>query len=169
MPRFIPFPEQCIALASFDDRSSATSFNAAFGVLYGTGMLLGELLGLRRIDVTILERMRLEVSGFRARTLPVPKGAADRLLLLLNDDRAYLEDEPIFRTNGKSMLDMSVVWELKRRSRLLGFPRPLVTTDLRMAFATHMADRQTPFEIIAQMMGYKNVNQLHAFITRAAS
>ena len=169
MPRFIPTSEQCIALSSCDDRPDAALFNAAFGLVYGTGMYLNEMLVLRRIDVAIAERMRLQISGFRARTLPVPKGAAHRLVLLLDDERACPEDASIFQKNGKTMVDMTVVYELKRRSRLFGFSRELGTTDLRAAFARDMADKGTPFEIIAHMMGYRSVNQLQAFLMRAAS
>lgn len=169
MPRFLPSSEHCIALSSFDGRPDAALFNAAFGLLYGTGMYLNEMLGLRRIDIAIAERMRLDISGFRARKLPVPKGAADRLMQLLGDDGAGPEDASIFQRNGKTIVDMTVVYELKRRSRLLGFPTELGTTGLRAAFARDMANRQTPIEIIAHMMGYLSVNQLQAFLTRAAS
>ncbi|APG12034.1 hypothetical protein BKD09_27225 [Bradyrhizobium japonicum] len=169
MPRFIPSSAQCIALSSFEDRPDAALFNAAFGLLYGTGMYLNEMLLLRPIDVAFAERMRLLISGFRARTLPVPTGAADRLALLLGNESAGTEDASIFQKNGKTIVDMTVLKELKRRSRLFGFPNELGTTDLRIAFARDMAEKATPFEIIAHMMGYRSVNQLQAFLMRSAS
>ena len=79
MQRLVPEPEQCLALASIEGEFDAMVFNAVFAMLYGTGMLLRELLGLRLMDVLAGERTRIEIGGFRARTLPLPKGAADRL------------------------------------------------------------------------------------------
>jgi site-specific recombinase XerC len=169
MARFVPEPEQCIALASIDGSADAMAFNAAFGVLYGTGILLCELRDLRPIDVSGEERTRVAIGGSRARILPLPKGAADRLRLLLGATAGRPGDAPIFGAPPVSIGDRRISKELKRRSHILGFCRPLDLHDLRIAFARHMADRQTPIEIIAEMMGYRNMNSVRRLLKMSAS
>jgi site-specific recombinase XerC len=169
MQRLVPEPEQCLALASIEGEFDAMVFNAVFAMLYGTGMLLRELLGLRLMDVLAGERTRIEIGGFRARTLPLPKGAADRLALVLGAIGARPSDLPIFGAAPISIAGWAVAAELKRRSLMLGFARPLGVDDLKIAFARHLAERQTPLEIIAEMMGYKSMNSLQKLLTVASS
>jgi site-specific recombinase XerC len=168
MQRLVPGPEQCLKLVSFDG-VDASAFNTAYALLYGTGMQLRELLGLRPMDVSVTERMRLEIQGLRARTLPVPRGAANRLTSLLDAAGPLSAEASIFGSPPISVGQNDLYAELKRRSLLLGFPQALVTGDLRIAFARHLTDRQTPIEIIATMMGYKDPNPLQRLLTLTAS
>jgi site-specific recombinase XerC len=169
MQRNVPQPEQCLALASLEGEFDTLVFNAAFAMLYGCGMLLRELMELRPKDCVVGERMRIEIGGFRTRTLPVPKGAANRLKLVLGAIGARPNDLPIFGAAPISISGLAVAAELKKRSLVLGFDQPLGVRDLQLAFARHMAERQTPLEIIAEMMGYKSANSLQKLLTLATS
>src|ERR1700754_1770315 len=134
MIRFVPEPEQCIAIASTDDQPDALAYNAAFAVLYGGGMFVCELLDLRPIDILGGERTRVEIVGSRARTVPLPKGTADRLALLFGAVGPRPNDVPIFRAAPLSIGLERIAKELKRRSIMIGLPRPLLPRDLRIAF-----------------------------------
>lgn len=169
MQQLIPSAAQCIAIVSFDDRADAYLYNAAFALLYGCGMFNSEVLDLKRGDVAISHRTLLTVLGTRARTLPVPKGASERLSILMQQDAECGDDEFVFRRGRRQLDGPSVAAELKRRSAILGIRRPLVTTDLRRAFASHMAAGQVPAEVIAAMMGYDGVNSLDRLLMRPAA
>jgi site-specific recombinase XerD len=169
MSRFLLQPEHCIALASFDGNSNAIAFNAAFGVLYGTGMLRSELLALRACDILVGERTRLHVRGSRERTLPLVGGAADRLSLMLRTFGERVSTEAIFASPPVSIGRQNLSRELALRSHLLGFPRPLTWLDLRIAFIRHLTQSQTPFEIVAAMIGYKSVNSVQSMLMLAES
>jgi integrase len=169
MQRHFPGPEQCLALASLEGEFDTQVFNAAFAMLYGCGMLLRELMELRPRDCMVGERMRIEIGGFRPRTLPVPKGATDRLMLVLGAIGGRPDDLPIFGAAPIAISGLAVAAELKKRSFVLGFDQPLGVRDLQFAFARHMAERQTPLEIIAEMMGYKSANSLQRLLTFTAS
>lgn len=163
MQRPIPSSEQCLAIASLDDRPDADLYNAAFALLYGCGIWQREALDIRRRDVLISERMRLSITGSRKRMLPVPKGAADRVLLAMNRGHGHSDDDFLFFRKGKRISKLG--WVLTQRSNVLGLARPLTTSDLRLAFAVHMMDGQTPLELVAAMMGYSNPNKLCMALT----
>jgi site-specific recombinase XerD len=169
MVRFALQPEHCIALASFEGGSSPVAFNAGFGLLYATAMLLSEMLAVRPCDIVAGERTRLEVRGSRKRTLPLAKGASDRLFSLLRTSGDRSPTEPIFTSPPLSLGRRQFEHELALRSRLLGFPRTLALLDFRIAFARHLADRQTPFEIIAAMIGYSDINTVQKLLMLAES
>jgi integrase len=162
MRRPIPSSEQCIAIASLDDRPDADLYNAAFSLLYGCGVFNGEVLNIRRRDVLISERMRLSITGSKKRMLPVPKGAADRVLLAMNRGSGHSDDDFLFFRRGRLC---QLGWVLTQRSNVLGLARPLTTTDLRLACAVHMMDAQTPLELVAAMMGYRDPNKLRMALT----
>jgi site-specific recombinase XerC len=169
MQQLVLEPEQCIALISIEGGFDAAVFNAVFAMLYGCGMLLRELLELRLTDVLAGERMRIVIGGIRARTLPLPKGAADRLTLVLDAIGTRPSNSPIFRAAPIWSVQPPVTAELKRRSLMLGFARPLFVKDLQFAFAQHLAERNTKHEIIAEMMGYKGTRSLDKLLTMSNS
>lgn len=169
MDRFLPTPEQCVLLASFDGGFREQIFNAAFGLLYGTGMLTPELLRICPRDITSGARMRIAIGGFRARVTPVPAGAASRLTQLLDQPGLIPNDAPIFRAPPVSIGKEVIITVLKRRSTLLGFPQPVFPSDLRIAFVRHMAERGTPIEEIAAIMGLKKLRALDEKLTSFGS
>jgi integrase/recombinase XerC len=169
MHRIVPEPEQCLALASMEGGFDALVFNAVFAALYGCGLFLSELLDLCPRDVLPAERMRIEIGGTRARTLPLPKGTADRLTLVLDAIGTRPRSSPIFSAAPIWCNQSPVNLELKRRSLMLGFARPLSIKDLRLAFAQHMAEKQTRIEIIAHMMGYESMSSVLKLLTMSNS
>jgi integrase len=169
MHRIVPKPEQCLALVSMEGGFDAMVFNAVFATLYGCGLFLSELLDLCRRDVLAGERMRIEIGGSRARTLPLPKGTKDRLMLVLNATGTRPINSAIFSAAPIWCNQSPVNLELKRRSLILGFARPLSIKDLRLAFAQHMIEKQTPIEIIAHMMGYESMSSVLKLLTMSNS
>ena len=165
----VPSPEQCIAIVSFANRAYADVFNAALALLYGCGAQGVEVLGVKRGHITMSERMRVHIVGPQERTVPVPNGVAQRLLRITDDCSAGSSEEFVFSRAGKQLTHDALRWELKQRSRLLGMRRPLVETDLRLAFVAHMTDRQMPIEVISTMMGLTNVNNIDRMLIRALS
>jgi site-specific recombinase XerD len=169
MARFIPDPEQCVQLVSIEGGFEEQIFNAALGMLYGTGMLPRELLELRPRDIWSGERMRIEIGGSRARRVPVPSGAANRLTRLLEAIGSPSDDVFIFRKSPVWIGVPAIAVALKRRSALLGFPQPLVPSDLKIAFVRHMIDRGAAIEYVVAIMGLKSVLTLETLFKRLAS
>jgi site-specific recombinase XerD len=81
----------------------------------------------------------------------------------MNRGSGHSDDDFLFFRKGRRICELG--WVLTQRSNVLGLARPLTPTDLRLAFAVHMMDGQTPLELVAAMMGYRDPNTLRMALT----
>lgn len=141
------------------DRAVALRDRAVLEVLYGTGMRVAELCGIRRGDLD-LERATVLVHG---------KGAKDRLLplhdLAVHALAAWLDEGLGVLAGEETAPDVCFV---NRRGRLLG-PRdvrrivdrrvavPTHPHALRHSFATHLLDGGADLRVVQELLGHASL------------
>ena len=144
-------------------RSAAleTRDRALFEVLYGTGLRVGELVGLR---VRHLDRERRELrvrgKGDKERVVPIPTCAFEAL-------EAYVEQragpgilaEPLFlNRRGGALSDRGVRLILRRRLLEAGIGRHASPHTLRHSYATHLLDADVDLRSIQELLGHERLS-----------
>jgi integrase/recombinase XerC len=134
---------------------------AIFDVLYGTGLRVGELVGLSVRDFDADRReVRVRGKGDRERVVPVP-GKAIRSLgaYLERRRRPGLLAEPLFLNARRGRLSERGVRKLLRR-RLLeaGIGRHASPHALRHSYATHLLDADVDLRSIQELLGHARLS-----------
>jgi integrase/recombinase XerD len=135
---------------------------AILELLYGSGLRVGELIGLQPLDLKWKERSLLVCGkGGKERLVPVGIPALTAL-------RAYLDEgRPFFKKNGSSFLFISSqsrkltknhLWNIvSAYARRVGSLPHVHPHTLRHCFATHMLENGADLQTIQDLLG-------HAFI-----
>jgi site-specific recombinase XerD len=149
-------------------------------VLYGSGLRVAELCGLRRADVD-LGRCRLTVwgKGSKQRVVPLSEPARDALAAWLGDPRAELgrsgpggptdpenlvPEAPVFvNRRGHALTPRDVRRILDRRS-----VNPTHPHALRHTFATHLLDGGADLRAVQELLGHADLatTQLYTHVSK---
>jgi integrase/recombinase XerC len=133
---------------------------ALFDVLYGTGLRVGEAVGLDWRDFDG-ERRELRVlgKGRKERVVPVPAAACDSLLAYQQARRRPgLLAEPVFlNARGGRLSERGVRKILARRLLELGIARRASPHTLRHSYATHLLDADVDLRTIQELLGHERL------------
>ena len=134
---------------------------ALLEVLYGTGLRVGELVGLRVRDFDRERReLRVRGKGNKERVVPVPSAAFEAL-------EAYVEPraapgilaEPMFQNaRGGALSDRGVRGILRRRLLEAGIGRHASPHTLRHSYATHLLDADVDLRSIQELLGHERLS-----------
>ncbi len=142
------------------DASLESRDAALFELLYGTGLRVGELVGL---DVRDVERHRRELhvrgKGRKERVVPVPAQAFAALSAYLDErNRPGLLAEPLFlNARGGRLGDRGVRHILRTRLQRAGVARPASPHTLPHSYATHLLDAQVDLRAIQDLLGHERL------------
>ena len=129
---------------------------AIFALLYGCGMRMGEVLGLKIVDIDSARGL-IWIRG--------AKGDRDRSVALgeelLSILRTYwMRERPIeYLFNGQrghTYTSSSINQLLKRYTGLAGIEKRMHAHKLRHCFATHLLEHGTDIAIIQKLLGHAN-------------
>ena len=142
---------------------------ALFDLLYGTGVRVGELVGLDVKDYAPLRReLHVRGKGDKQRVVPVPEAAARSLEAYL-DERQVLAREPgpgqgpapelpmFLNARGGRLGDRGVRGILDRRLLELGIARRTTPHTLRHSCATHLLDADADLRSIQELLGHERL------------
>lgn len=135
---------------------------AIMEVLYGTGILVRELVNLNVEDFD-LDGRRVSVLAQRPRTLTVGadvKAIIDHYLFLKHLHRGrYPLDQKVLFVNkfGQRFLSRSVNRIIEKRARLAGLKRSVNPQILRNSFARHALESGHSLKDVQRMMGHLSV------------
>ncbi|MEL7210315.1 MAG: tyrosine-type recombinase/integrase, partial [Actinomycetota bacterium] len=140
------------------ERALAARDDAVLEILYGSGLRVAELCGLRPADIDLPGR-RLTVwgKGSRQRLVPLSDPAADALGAWL-DQRSRLDDEEtpadavFVNQRGRRLTPRDVRRILDRRS-----PSPTHPHALRHTFATHLLDGGADLRAVQELLGHRDL------------
>ena len=133
---------------------------ALFDLLYGTGLRVGEAVGL---DVRDFDRERREVrvlgKGQKERVVPVPVQVCETMERYLGArHRPGILAEPLFlNARGGRLSERGVRVVLARRLLELGIARHASPHTLRHSYATHLLDADVDLRTIQELLGHERL------------
>ena len=173
IPRNVPrpiSPQEALALAEEVGEDATAEWIAArdFAILlllYGSGLRVGEALGLTGAALPLGEA--LSVTGKRAKTrivplLPQVRQAIEAYLALSPWGAA--QTEPLFRGARGGPLNGEMVRRVVRRARVrLGLSQRTTPHALRHSFATHLLGRGADLRSLQELLGHASLSSTQIY------
>ena len=165
LPRALSVAQAREVTESVGEVSDAPALQARdiglFSLLYGSGLRIGEALGLNVGDALALRGGLLEVTGKGAKSrivpvLPAVAAAIEAWLALHPDGRA---DSPLFLGARGRRLDPAVAQKVLRTyRRRAGLPEHATPHALRHSFATHLLASGGDLRSIQELLGHASLS-----------
>ncbi|GAB4363025.1 MAG: tyrosine recombinase XerC [Deltaproteobacteria bacterium] len=167
LPEFLPVDEMLDLLRAAQPAGWRGARNAAIlELLYSSGLRVGELVSLRRGDLSLEEgTVRVSGKGRKMRTVPVGEQArravSDYLDACPFRDPAGSggAEPPLFRNaRGGALTARSVARILARSLETAGIGRHLSPHGIRHSFATHLLESGADLRAIQEMLGHSSLS-----------
>ncbi len=140
---------------------------AILEVLYGSGLRVSELCGLKIYDVDDTF-IRVMGKGSKERLVPIGKKAIEAIDFFLGHYRCQFDSEnlkEIFLTTTGRPIDRMAVWKMvKQRAKRAGITKNVSPHTLRHSFATHLLDNGADLRVIQEMMGHASINSTDRYM-----
>jgi integrase/recombinase XerD len=133
---------------------------AMIALMYGAGLRVSELVGLRWRDVQARNNGQGQVTvlgkGAKTRTILISAGVFARIIALRNGAD---ENGVVFASRkGKGHLNTSHVLRItKRAARLAGISQNVRNHDLRHCHASHSLEHGAPISLVSQTLGHASI------------
>lgn len=142
---------------------------AVLEVLYGSGLRVSELCGLRQRDLDLLgRRVTVWGKGSKQRMVPLSEPSVEALAAWLDDGRPLmanpeLDDVVFFNRAGSQLSPRDVRRLLDRRS-----VEPTHPHALRHTFATHLLDGGADLRSVQELLGHEDLatTQIYTHISK---
>lgn len=147
---------------------------AMLETLYATGLRVTELVGLRTVEVGLVDGVvRVVGKGDKERLVPLGEEARGWIERWLREGRpALLAGRPadaLFVTARAAPMTRQMFWTLiKRHARAAGIDAPLSPHTLRHAFATHLLNHGADLRVVQMLLGHADISttQIYTHIAR---
>lgn len=134
---------------------------AILQVLYGSGLRVSELCGLRIQDLDE-NFVRVKGKGSKERLVPINKAAihaVDHYLLNHRESQTGKEEKLLFLSKRNKLLRRETIWKrVKHYAQLVGIQKNISPHTLRHSFATHLLDNGADLRIIQEMLGHASIS-----------
>ncbi|MGE5188812.1 MAG: tyrosine-type recombinase/integrase [Gemmatimonadota bacterium] len=167
LPEFLPVDEMMDLLRSLPGGGELEKRDAAIlELLYSSGLRVGELVALRRGDVSAAEgTARVTGKGRKVRIVPVGSQAVRALAAYLEARSSRLAaadddaDGPLFlNARGGRLSARSVARILEGALARVGARRRLSPHGIRHSFATHLLESGADLRAIQEMLGHASLS-----------
>ncbi len=163
LPRVLS-AEECTRLVEHPDATPlGLRDRAALELLYGAGLRVSELTGLRPGDLD-LERgiVRVEGKGGRQRIVPTGREAVDASRRYLARGRPFLgkTQEPaafLLNARGRRISRQGVFRIVRAHAAEAGIEQSVTPHVLRHSFATHMLESGADLRVVQELLGHASV------------
>ncbi len=145
------------------DRPKGLRDRALLETLYGTGLRVSELAGLRVQDLQFdAGYLRCMGKGRKERVVPLGGAASAYLRRYLDEARPALErhgaSDSVFLSNRGRAISRKTVWQMIRAAtRAAGIAKRVSPHTLRHSFASHLLANQAPLRVIQEMLGHADI------------
>jgi len=157
--------ERLLDSASADDDPAGLRDLAVIELLYGTGMRVGELCGLRLADLDMASAtVRVMGKGAKERILPFGEPAATALTAWLRDGRRAMapggdrpapgSDALFFNRRARPLTPRDARGLLARHRTAAGVPTGTSPHTLRHSFATHLLEGGADLRAVQELLGH---------------
>ncbi|TDX27891.1 tyrosine recombinase XerD subunit [Modicisalibacter xianhensis] len=148
---------------------------AMLEVLYGCGLRVSELIGLRLDSVNLRQGVvRVVGKGDKERLVPLGEEAQAWVERYLRAGRSELMTDirqpPLFPGRGDAFMTRQTFWyRVKHYARLAGIDKPLSPHTLRHAFATHLLNHGANLRVVQMLLGHSDLSttQIYTHVAQA--
>jgi integrase/recombinase XerC len=165
--------ERLVEMPKGDDLFSLRD-RAILEVLYGTGLRVGELMGLNEADVDLGSGiLRVRGKGKKERLVPIAGEALAAMRTYMEAKRRQLADkhvEAVFINRLMTRLDQRSVRRILRKYLGQAEVQGRVTPHtLRHSYATHLLDRGADLRSLQELLGHSSLSttQVYTHLTAA--
>lgn len=135
---------------------------AILEVLYGCGLRVSEVVGLRISDVFVKEKfVRVVGKGDKQRLVPIDGVAIEYVLkyLGMRQDPYDKASEDILFLNrfGRRLSRISVFNMVKRQAVIAGIHKEISPHTFRHSFATHLIENGADLRAVQEMLGHESI------------
>ena len=159
LPSVLSVQEVETILESVDTGSEKGLRNRAMlEVLYGCGLRVSELVGLKVQDLFFDEGfIRVVGKGDKQRLVPIGEPAMEAVRAYL-DARSFPGQEMVFlNRNGGSLSRVSVFKIIKEQALAAGIRKDISPHTFRHSFATHLIENGADLRVVQEMLGHENI------------
>lgn len=137
---------------------------AIIELLYGTGIRVSELCGLKIHDVDD-DYVRVKGKGGKQRVVPIGRHAIvaiDHYLAFRNDDK---EEQALFLTNRGKQIDRVAVWKIiKEYANKAGIEKPIFPHTFRHTCATDLLRNGADLRVIQDILGHADISSTERYM-----
>lgn len=148
---------------------------AMLEVLYGCGLRVSELIGLRLDSVNLRQGVvRVVGKGDKERLVPMGEEAQAWVERYLRAGRGAMMSDirrpPLFPGRSDAFMTRQTFWHrIKHYARLAGIDKPLSPHTLRHAFATHLLNHGANLRVVQLLLGHSDLSttQIYTHVAQA--
>lgn len=147
---------------------------AMLEILYGCGLRVSELVGLRIDQVNLRQGVvRITGKGDKERLVPLGEEAVDWLLRYVKEARAELlrgkPSDALFPGNRAEAMTRQAFWyRIRHYAVRAGIRKHLSPHTLRHAFATHLLNHGADLRVVQMLLGHADLSttQIYTHVAR---
>ncbi len=144
---------------------------AMLETLYGCGLRVSELIGLRLSDLFFDEGfLRITGKGNKQRFVPVSPATQKAIKLYQNEVRPFqkiekgFEDVLFLNRRGKQLTRAMVFTIIRQLAEKIGLKKTISPHTLRHSFATHLLENGADLRAIQQMLGHESITTTEVYM-----
>jgi len=148
---------------------------AMLEMLYGSGLRVSELVGLRLTDIYFEEGfLKVLGKGSKERLVPAGKSALNYLDSYLNDIRVHVtikkgyENYVFLNRRGAGLTRVMIFMIVKELAKTAGINKKISPHTFRHSFATHLIERGADLRAVQEMLGHESITttEIYTHINR---
>lgn len=147
---------------------------AMLETLYASGLRISELVGLRTIDIHLMEKYIIVVGkGDKERMVPLGEMAVIALRNYLEKGRPFLSKKPgntlFYNYQGNPISRQSLYKLIVSLAKENGITKEISPHTIRHSFATHLLEGGTDLRVVQELLGHEDISttQIYTHIDKS--